>query len=183
MKNNSHEKLLNLFKKQGGFFNNNLIIKKNVENSFGIESTNDIPPNTILIDVPHNLLIPVDEVQNLSMCNNIFKNVFLKTVTSNSDYLNFHPLMSNSSELEKINSVIKNNQNLYKNFLIKHKEFISLTDEKKKIELLSSTRAIFLKEYNKKFFMPIMDFVNYHYDGLSYSIGKGGNVYLKSKKL
>ena len=30
--------------------------------------------------------------------------------------------------------------------------------------------------------MPIMDFVNYHHEGLSYSNSKDGNVYLKSTK-
>ena len=49
------------------------------------------------------------------------------------------------------------------NFLIKHKVFSYLAEEKKKIELLSFTRAIFIKEYDRKFFMPIMDFVNYHF--------------------
>jgi len=60
--------------------------------------------------------------------------------------------------------------------------FNNLSIEKKKIELLSLTRAIFIEGYNQKFFMPIMDFVNYHHEGLSYSNSKDGNVYLKSTK-
>ena len=90
--------------------------------------------------------------------------------------------MSNNIELKIINNVLKNNINLNKNFLIKHKIFSHLAEEKKRIELLSYTRAIFFEGYNKKFFMPVMDFVNYHYDGLNYSTSNNGNVYLKSTK-
>lgn len=177
-----HTHLLNLFIEKGGFFNKDLIIKKNVNKGFGIFAKNDISPDTILIDVPHNLLIPVNEIKNITQSRNSFQQVFFETVTSNNDYFNYHPLMSNDFELNIINNVLKKNVNLNKNFLIKHKIFSHLAEEKKKIELLSFTRAIFIKEHNKKFFMPIMDFVNYHYKGLRYSVGKNNNIYLKSIK-
>ena len=182
MKINLHEDLLNLFKKQGGYLNKNLIIKKDVEKGFGIISDGDILPDTLLIDVPHNLLIPVKELKSLTNFKNTFEEIFFETIISGSESLNNHPLISNNFELKIINDVLKNNVNLNKNFLIKHKVFNYLAEEKKKIELLSYTRAIFIEGYNKKFFMPIMDFINYHFEGLNFSTGKNGNVYLKSTK-
>ena len=183
MEENLQEDLLNLFKKKGGFLNKNLIIKKDSINGFSVVATNDINPNEDLINVPHNLLIPVNEVKNLKNFKNEFEEVFFKTLIKNSGYLDYHPLNSNKFELEKIISVIRNNENLSKNFLIKFEKFNSFEDENKKIELLSSTRAIRLKKYNKKFFMPIMDFVNYKYSGLTYMMGDKGNVYLNSDKI
>ena len=174
--------LLKLFIEKGGLFNKDLILKKDIKKGFGVFATNDIPPGTTLIDVPFDLLIPVNEVKDITKSRNSFEQVFFETVASNHDYFNYHPLMSNSFELNVINNVLKKNENLNKNFLIKHKIFNYLAEEKKKVELLSYTRAIFIKEHNKKFFMPIMDFVNYHYEGLRYSAGKNGNIYLKSTK-
>lgn len=176
------EHLLKLFIEKGGFFNKDLAIKRDIKKGFGVFATNDIPPGTTLIDVPFNLLIPVNEVKDITKSRNSFEQVFFEAVASNHDYFNYHPLMSNSFELNVINNVLKKNENLNKNFLIKHKIFNYLAEEKKKVELLSYTRAIFIKEHNKKFFMPIMDFVNYHYKGLRYSAGKNGNIYLKSTK-
>ena len=183
MEENLHIKLLSFFKSEGGFLNTNLIIKKDKISGFSIIANNVIEPNEILINVPHNLLIPVENVTNLTAHHNGFEEVFFKILNSNSEYLQYHPLKSNKFEFEKISNVIKNNQNLYKNFLIKYENFNSLDEEKKKIKLLAATRAISLKEYSKKFFMPIMDFVNYNYHGLKYMMGKNGNVYIKSKKI
>ena len=183
MENDIHLELLSLFKKKGGYLNKNLIVKKDLINGFSIVAIDDIEPNEDLIDVPHNLLIPVNRVENLKNFKNEFEEVFFKTLITNSEYLNYHPLNSNKFELEKIITVIKNNENLYKNFLIKFEKFNSFEEEKKKIELLSSTRAIRLKKYNKKFFMPIMDFVNYKYSGLTYMMGDKGNVYINSDKI
>ena len=183
MENNSHVELLNLFKKKGGFLNKNLIIKKDKNSGFSIVANDVIEPNKILINVPNNLLIPVENITNLITYRDEFEEVFFKTLNSNSKYLDYHPLNSNEFEFEQISNVIKKNQNLYKNFLIKYENFNSLDKEKKKIKLLASTRAISLKEYNKKFFMPIMDFVNYNYNGLNYMLGENGNVHIKSKKI
>ena len=99
---------------------------------FGVFATNDIPPGTTLIDVPFNLLIPVNEVKDITKSRNSFEQVFFETVASNYDYFNYHPLMSNSFELNVINNVLKKNENLNKNFLIKHKIFNYLAEEKKK---------------------------------------------------
>ena len=183
MENNWHVELLNLFKKRGGILNKNLIIKKDKTSGFSIVANYVIEPNEILINVPLNLLIPVENVTNLITYRDEFEEVFFKTLNSNSKYLNYHPLNSNEFEFKQIANVIKNNQNLYKNFLIKYEKFNSLDKEKKKIKLLAATRAISLKEYNKKFFMPIMDFVNYNYNGLKYMLGENGNVYIQSKKI
>ena len=182
MNNNSHEDLSNLFIEQGGFLNKNLIIKYDNEKGFGVFCVDDIPPNTLLIDVPHNLLIPVNKVDDIKMFRNKFKQKYFETIANNNEHLGYHPLLSNNFELKIINKVLKNNENLNKDFSKKYKMFNDLSIEKKKIELLSLTRAIFIEGYNQKFFMPIMDFVNYHHEGLSYSNSKDGNVYLKSTK-
>lgn len=182
MENNTHKKLLILFKENGGFFHENLKIIKDSRKGFSIISTDEIKTNEILIDVPHNLLISVDEIKNLRNFKNTFDEIFFQNLLENDDYLSTHPLNSNDFELEKINSTIKNNENLTKNFSIRFKNFNSLNSEQKKIELLSSTRAIYMKKYEKKFFMPIMDFVNYHYSGLKYLTGDSGNIYIKSKE-
>ena len=183
MEENLQEDLLNSFKKKGGFLNKNLIVKKDLVNGFSIFAINDILPNEDLINVPHNLLIPVDKIKNLNKFNNTFEEIFFKTLSENSNYLNTHPLNCNDLELAQISKVIKNNENLYKNFLLKFDKYNFLEEEEKKIELLSATRAIKLKKYKKKFFMPIMDFVNYNYNGLTYLMGESGNVYIKSEKI
>ena len=182
MEENSYEELLGLFKEKGGFLHKNLTIKKNKNNGLSIRAVNDIEANEDLINVPYNLLIPVEEIKSLNKFEDKFKELFFKTLNSNSQYLDDHPLNCNNLELEKISNVIKNNENLYKNFLLKFEKFNSLEEENKKIELFAATRAIRLKKYNKKFFMPIMDFVNYNYNGLTYIMGKNGNVYIKSEK-
>ena len=182
MKNDSHENFLDLFVEQGGFINENLIIKFDDEKGFGVFSKDNIPPDSILIDVPHNLLIPVNKVDNITKFKNTFKQKYFENIISNNEQLRHHPLLSNNFELKIINKVLRNNENLNKDFSKKHKEFSHLTIEKKKIELLSLTRAIFIGGYNTKFFMPMMDLVNYHNEGLNYSTSKDGNVYLKSTK-
>ncbi len=73
MKINSHEDLSNLFIEQGGFINENLIIKYDNEKGFGVFCRDDVPSNSLLIDVPHNLLIPVNKVDDITMFRNIFK--------------------------------------------------------------------------------------------------------------
>ena len=185
MKENSHQKLLNLFKKKGGFFNNNLTIKKDVVNSYSVIATDDIKPNEDLINVPSNQLILQDTIRNLKQFDNNFTEVYFEFLGNNSSYLDTHPLNCNNLELEKISKTIKNNKNLYVNFTNKFKNFRSLNDDEKKIELLASTRAISIREQNKykKYFMPMMDFVNYNYFGLEFRVGNKGNVYLKSEKL
>lgn len=182
VKNNNCHELLILFKENGGFFHENLKITRNTSRGFGIIANEDIKSNEILIEVPHSLLIPVDEIKNLKKFKNKFDEIFFKNILENDDYLKVHPLNSNNFELEKIIHTIKNNENLKKNFLIKFENFNSLNEENKKIKLLSSTRAIFIKTYNKRFFMPIMDFVNYHYDGLKYLTNSNGDVFIKTDK-
>ena len=181
MNNNSYQELLRIFTKKGGFFNKDLIIKKNIKKGYSIVAKENIDRETILIDVPKNLLIPLEKVKNLNNFHNEFEEIFFKTINENSDYLNYHPLKSNEKELDQICSVIKNNENLYKNFLIKYKNFNLLSEEDKKIKLLSTTRAIKLNKQKKKFFMPIMDLVNYNYSGLTYQIGEKRNIFIKSK--
>ena len=181
MENNTHEELLNLFKKKGGFLNKDLIIKKDKKKGFSVVATNDIDAGQYLVDVPHKLLIPVEEVININKYKKDFNGIFFKVLNENSSYLNNHPLNCSKLELDKISNVIKKNENLYKNFLIKFKKFNSLDKDKKKIELLATTRAILLKKFKMKFFMPIMDFVNYNYKGLTYLMGENGNVYIKSE--
>jgi hypothetical protein len=180
MKNDIHENLSDLFIEEGGFINENLIIKYDDERGFGVFSKNNIPPNSILINVPHNLLISVNKVDDVTKFRNTFKQKYFETIISNDKQLKHHPLLSNNFELKIINKVLRNNENLNKDFSKKHKEFSELSIERKKIELLSLTRAIFIGGYNTRFFMPMMDFVNYHNEGLSYSTSKDGNVYLKS---
>ena len=182
MKNDSHENFLDLFVDQGGFINKNLIIKYDDEKGFGIFSKDNIPPDSLLIDVPHNLLISVNKVDDITKFRNTFKQKYFETITDNNEHLRYHPLMSNNFELKIINKVLRNNENLNKDFSKKHKEFNHLTIERKKIKLLSLTRAISIEGYDTKFFMPMMDFVNYHNGGLNYSTSKNGNVYLKSTK-
>ena len=182
MKNDSHENFLDLFVDQGGFINKNLIIKYDDKKGFGVFSKDNIPPDNILIDVPHNLLIPVNKVDDITKFSNTFKQKYFETITDNNEHLRCHPLMSNNFELKIINKVLRNNENLNKDFSKKHREFSHLTIERKKIKLLSLTRAISIGGYDTKFFMPMMDFVNYHNGGLNYSTSKNGNIYLKSTK-
>ena len=182
MKNDSHENFLDSFVDQGGFINENLIIKYDDEKGFGVFSKDNIPPDSLLIDVPHNLLISVNKVDDITKFRNTFKQKYFEIITDNNEHFRYHPLMSNNFELKIINKVLRNNENLNKDFSKKYKVFNDLSIEKKKIELLSLTRAIFIEGYDQKFFMPIMDFVNYHHEGLSYSNSKDGNVYLKSTK-
>jgi len=179
---NLNQELLILFKKNKGFIDENLIIAKDINNGFGIFAKNSIPEGKILIDVPFNLLIPVNEINNLNKFRNKFEEVFFTIQSENLYNLENHPLNSNDFELEKINNAIRNNQNLSKNFIKKIETYNLLSKDEKIIDLLSSTRAINLKEYDKKFFMPVMDFVNYKYNGLQYLIGKNKNLYIKSKK-
>ena len=182
MENITYKKLLILFRENGGFFHKNLKIEKDIKKGFCVIATDEIKTNEILIDVPHNLLISVEKTKNLRKFKNKFDEVFFQNLLEHDDYLNTHPLNSNNFELERINNTIKNNENLAQNFSIRFNNFNSLSSQQKKIELLSSTRAIFIKKYEKKFFMPIMDFVNYHYSGLKYMTGDSGNIYVKSKE-
>ena len=183
MNNNSHQKLLDLFEKKGGFFNNKLFIKKETDKGFCIIAKNEIDSEEILINVPKNLLIPLEYINNLENFKNEFEKTYFETINKNNNYLKNHPLECNEKEFNCISNVIKNNENLYKNFLIKYKKFNLLSNEKKKIELLSLTRAITLKKYKKRFFMPIMDLVNYNYAGLTYKMGENENIYIKSKNI
>mgnify|MGYP000347765313 CR=1 FL=1 len=180
----SHQELLNLFRKKGGFFNNNLVIKKDLVSGFSIIAIDEIKPNEDLINVPFDLLISKDSVRNLNRFKDKFSEIFFKILNANSNYLDSHPLNCNNLELEKITNTIKNNKNLYINFKKKFEKFSSLSKERKKIELLAKTRAISIEKIkHNRYFMPIMDFVNYNYSGLSYRVGVKGNVYIKSEKL
>ena len=183
MKNNYHQELLEIFADEGGYFNEKLTIEKNLEKGYSVIAKENIDEETLLIDVPANLLIPLEKVKNLDNFNNKFEEIYFKTINSNFEYLNHHPLKSNNQELDRIYNTIGNNKNLYKNFLIKYKNFNLLSEQDKKINLLSKTRAINLNKFKKKFFMPVMDLVNYNYAGLTYKMGEKGNIYIKSKNI
>ena len=183
MNNNYHRELLEIFADEGGYFNEKLTIKKDLEKGYSVIAKENIEEGTLLIDVPKNLLIPLEKVKNLNNFNNKFEEIYFKTINSNFEYLNHHPLKSNNQELDRIYNTIGNNKNLYKNFLIKYKNFNLLSEQDKKINLLSKTRAINLNKFKKKFFMPVMDLVNYNYAGLTYKMGEKGNIYIKSKNI
>ncbi|MDB9935988.1 hypothetical protein OAD05_03625 [Candidatus Pelagibacter sp.] len=78
MKINLHENLLNLFKKQGGYLNKNLIIKKDVEKGFGIISDDDIlfNKNTIFQNISSFLEIfqPKERQEMLMKILKMYKN-------------------------------------------------------------------------------------------------------------
>ena len=94
----------------------NLIIKYDDEKGFGVFSKDNIPPDSILIDVPHNLLIPVNKVDDITKFRNTFKQKYFETIANNNEHLGYHPLLSNNFELKIINKVLKNNENLNKDF-------------------------------------------------------------------
>ena len=181
MNDNYHQELLAIFADKGGYFNEKLVIKKDLEKSLGVIAKGNIDKETILIDIPKNLLIPLEKIKKINNFNDKFEEIYFKTINNNIEYLNHHPLKSNSEELDHIYNVIGKNENLYKNFLIKYKNFNLFSGEDKKIDLLSKTRAIKLNKLKKRFFMPVMDLVNYNYAGLNYQMGEKGNIYIKSK--
>ena len=114
--------------------------------------------------------------------NNEFEKKYFDILVKNSQYLKTNPLNCKVNEFNKIIEVLKNNENLKRNFEVLYEKYNLLNNEEKLIKLLELTRSIYLNKFQKSFFMPIMDFVNYHHEGLSYSNSKDGNVYLKSTK-
>lgn len=171
----TYQKLLSIFIEKKGFFHKDLLIKHDPNKGFGIFAKKKIFAGEILIDVPHNLLIPVDEIKVLNNYKNKFSEIYIETMLANSGYLDNHPYYSNNFEQDKITSVIKSN-----NFRTKLVEFNKLSEEIKKRLLLSYTRSIHLND--KAYFMPILDLVNYNYDGLKYQDGNNGNVFIESEK-
>ncbi len=182
MLDEKEEKFLELFKSQKGFINKNIKLKKNKEKGFHFIAKKNILKDTLLIKVPKKLLIPVEELNKKNKLNNEFNKIYYEILLDNSNYLNFHPLNSNEIEFNQIKSTIKSNKNLFKNFENKYYALKLLEPDKKNIELLSLTRAIFLKNYNKKFFMPLMDFVNYDENGTNYIQNKDSDVLINSNK-
>ena len=100
MNNNYHRELLEIFADEGGYFNEKLTIKKDLEKGYSVIAKENIEEGTLLIDVPKNLLIPLEKVKNLNNFNNKFEEIYFKTINSNFEYLNHHPLKSNNQELD-----------------------------------------------------------------------------------
>ena len=132
MLNEKEEKFVKLFKSQEGFINKNIKLKRNKEKGFHFIVKKDILKDTLLIKVPRNLLIPADELINTNKLNNEFIKIYYEILLDNSNYLDFHPLNSNTIEFNEIKNTIKSNKNLFKNFENKYITFRSLESKKKK---------------------------------------------------
>ena len=182
MEINHNKEIIDLFIKNKGFIHKNLELRNNKEKGYFFVANEIIPEETILIKAPYDTLIPVDKVKNLKDSQNKLKTLYLKIVSENSDYLNFHPLKSTKLEFEVIINTLRNNQNLSKNFLLKYKKFNLMNNDEKLIKLLSMTRAVFLKSHKKKYFMPVIDFLNYSDNGSNLQQDHNSNIFIESNK-
>ena len=180
MNNPYTDQLLDIFTKEGGYFNKKLAIKKNDAKGFYIEAQSKIIPGELLIEVPNNLLINIKNIQNLKKFSNKYEEVYFKTLIHNNYNFKFHPYNSNEIEQKIILETISRNKRIYSNFCNKINNFRILNLDEKLIELFNVTRAI---SFNKEtYFMPILDFVNYDYRGEKFQISAKGNVYIQSQK-
>ena len=176
------EQFVDLFLEKEGFIHKNLELKKNNQKGYFFISNEEIKKNTILINVPKKLLIPVDRIKNLKNFDNEFEKEYFDTIVKNSQYLNTHPLNCKINEFNKIVEVLRNNENLKRNFEVLYEKYNLLNNEEKLIKLLELTRSIFLEKFQKSFFMPIMDFVNHDEYGTNYVVSNNSDVYIKSNK-
>lgn len=177
------EQFVDLFLEKKGFIHKNLELKKNNQKGYFFISNDEIKKNTILINVPKKLLIPVDRIKNLKNFDNEFEKIYFDTLLKNSQYLETHPLNCKINEFNEIIEALKNNENLKKNFTVLYEKFSLLNNEKKLIKLFELTRSIFLERFQKSFFMPIMDFVNHDEFGTNYIVSNNSDVYIKSNKV
>ena len=134
------EQFVDLFLKKKGFIHKNLELKKNNQKGYFFISNDEIKKNTILINVPKKLLIPVDRIKNLKNFDNEFEKKYFDTLIKNSQYLNSHPLNCKINEFKKIIEVLKNNENLKRNFEVLYEKYNLLNNEEKLIKLLELTR-------------------------------------------
>lgn len=179
---NNNIEIIDLFVGNKGFIHKNLKLKKNKKKGFYFIANESISEGTTLIKAPYDLLIPVDKLKSLKDTQNKFKSLYLKIVSENSNYLDIHPLKSTKLEFNIITNTLKNNQNLSKNFILKYEKFNLLNDEEKLIHLLSMTRAVFLKSHKKKYFMPVVDFLNYSDSGANLQQDDNSNIFIVSNK-
>ena len=177
------EKIIDLFLEKEGFIHKNLELKKNNQKGYFFISNKEIQKDTILINVPKKLLIPVDQVRTLKNFDNEFEKKYFDTLVKNSQYLKTHPLNCKIKEFNKIIGILKNNENLKRNFEVLYEEYNLLNSEEKLIKLLELTRSIYLEKFQKSFFMPIMDFVNHDEYGTNYVVSNNSDVYIKSNKV
>ena len=177
------EKIVDLFLKKEGFIHKNLELRKNNQKGFFFISNKEIKKDTILINVPKKLLISVDQIKNLKNFNNEFEKKYFDILVKNSQYLKTHPLNCKVNEFNKIIEVLKNNENLKRNFEVLYEKYNLLNNEEKLIKLLELTRSIYLNKFQKSFFMPIMDFVNHDEYGSNYLLSDNSDVYIKSNKV
>jgi len=177
------EKLIDLFLENKGFIHQNLELKKNNLKGFYFVTNEEIKKDTILINVPKELLIPVDKIKSLKKFNNNFEEVYFDLILKNSQYLDGHPLNCKITEYNEIKNALKNNENLSRHFKMLYEEFNLLNNEEKIIKLFELTRSSFSDKFQKKFFMPVMDFVNHDEHGTNFMTGDNSNIYIKSNKV
>lgn len=177
------EKLIDLFLENKGFIHQNLELKKNNLKGFYFVTNEEIKKDTILINVPKELLIPVDKIKGLKKFNNSFEEVYFDLILKNSQYLDGHPLNCKITEYNEIKNALKNNENFSRHFKMLYEEFNLLNNEEKIIKLFELTRSSFSDKFQKKFFMPVIDFVNHDEQGTNYMTGDNSNIYIKSNKV
>ena len=177
------EKIIDFFLEKEGFIHKNLELKKNDIKGFFFITNEEIKKDTILINVPRKLLIPVDQVKNLTNFSNEFQKVYFDTLLKNSQYLDNHPLNCKINEFNEIINALKRNENLSKHFKILYEEFNLLNDDEKIIKLLELTRSFWSEKFQKKIFMPVMDFVNHDEDGTNFMVSDNLDIYIKSNKV
>jgi hypothetical protein len=169
--------LIELFKKYNGYIHNDLYIKYSKGAGWGFFSKKKLNKKETLIKVPFNLTINAKDFLDFLDSKKInyqhidFLETYTKILPDIEFYKDHHPCFCNQIEKDLMIQIVERNLFL-KNILINHfTNFESLKNNEKYVFVNFLTRST-TNRSNEKVLMPILDMVNFNYDGKKYLADK-----------
>ena len=167
--------LIELFKKYKGYIHKNLYTKYSEDSGWGLFTKERFNKEETLIKVPFSLTINAKDFLDFLDSKKInyqhidFLEAYIKTLPSIEFYKEHHPCFCNDSEKDLMIKITEKNLFL-KKILTNHlKHFEYLNDNEKFVFITYLTRST-TNRSNVKVLMPILDIVNFDYDGKKYLV-------------
>jgi hypothetical protein len=167
--------LVELFKKYDGYIHHDLYTKYNKDSGWGFFAKKQLKQEETLIKVPFILTINAKDFLDFLDGKKInyphidFLNAYIKTLPSIEFYKEHHPCFCDPLEKDLMIQIVKKNSFLKKILLNHLKHFEHLNNNEQFVFVTFLTRSTTNKN-NEKVLMPILDIVNFDYNGKKYLV-------------
>jgi len=167
--------LIELFKKYKGYIHKDLYTKYSEDSGWGFFTKARFNKEETLIKVPFGLTINAKDFLDFLDSKKInyqhidFLEAYIKTLPSIDFYKEHHPCFCNDPEKDLMIKITEKNLFLKKTLTNHLKHFEYLNDNEKYVFVTFLTRST-TNRVNEKVLMPILDIVNFDYNGKKYLV-------------